>query len=204
MTGQSSLRIFTRTRTDACSRAVGPFEFHFESEQGAVLACPTSADLEELVHPIALRDFLVQHAGAVYEHARAHSTRPLGDEESLYIVSGCIRSDTWALAAFNSQAEPSNNVLRLEKNRAGNVPAYIWTQRGTAEARSGSTSVPESSERHRRKDQCLFLRGFKLRARSPSSSEQGSNPSADPVRFLLHKAVLQIPERHLVDVLPSM
>lgn len=36
-------------------------------------------------------------------------------------------------------------------------PIYAWTKRGTSEAKCG-----ESSQAKRVKDQCLFLRGFKL------------------------------------------
>ncbi|RXW13043.1 hypothetical protein EST38_g12811 [Candolleomyces aberdarensis] len=140
------------------------FEFHCTSEQGAVFASTSSADLEELVHPIALRDFLVQYAGIIYQHANA--VRRVADEDSLYIVSGCIKSDSWALAAYKEPAQAPHDVLKLVRkataNRVDQIPTYMWTLRGTAEARSDSTSTPVTSERHQKKDQCLFLRGFKL------------------------------------------
>jgi hypothetical protein len=129
-----------------------------------VLACTSSADLEELVHPIPLRDFLVQNAGIIYQHA--NSVRRVADEDSLYIISGCIKSDSWALAAYKNPAPATDDVLKLVRKTTENqilqTPQFFWTHRGTAEAHSGFTSIPPTSERHQRKDQCLFLRGFKM------------------------------------------
>jgi hypothetical protein len=156
--------IYTVLATDSPNERITSFEFHCTSEQGAVLACTSSADLEELVHPVALRDFLVQHAGIIYQHA--NDVRRVADEDSLYIVSGCIKSDSWALAAYRDPAQAPHDVLKLVRkvtgNRADQIPTYMWTHRGTAEARSDSTSTPMTLERYQRKDQCLFLRGFKL------------------------------------------
>ncbi|RXW12585.1 hypothetical protein EST38_g13269, partial [Candolleomyces aberdarensis] len=89
---------------------VALFEFPCTSEQGAVLACTTSADLEELDDPDSLRDFVIQHAGALYQQAT--SMKKLA-EDSLYIVTGCIKSASWGLAAYRDA--PADQVLRLEK-----------------------------------------------------------------------------------------
>ncbi|KAJ2926272.1 hypothetical protein H1R20_g10809, partial [Candolleomyces eurysporus] len=140
------------------------FEFQCDAEQGAVLACTTSADVEELDDPFALRNFLIQHAGVVYQHATSLAQRQLADEESLYIVSGCIKSDSWGIAAY--QRAKSGQKLTLESRRYvedGNKKGivYEWVDRGQAEARFGINSRMGAGQ-YEGKNQSLFLRGFKL------------------------------------------
>jgi hypothetical protein len=130
-----------------------------------VLACTTPADLEEVVNTEPLRDFLVDHAGVIYQHA--NSLWQLADEDCLYLVSGCIKSDSWALAAYKHLAPPPNDLLTLSRREMDvgdphQVPIYDWIKRGTAEARFGSNSAARESGAYKGKDQCLFLQGFKL------------------------------------------
>jgi hypothetical protein len=127
-----------------------------------VLACTTSADLEELDEIEPLRDFLIQHAGIVYQHA--NSIRRIADEDSLYVVSGCIKSDSWAIAAYKDPAEAPDDLLTLSRRKPNDkIPAvYDWIDRGTAEARFGSNAAARASGAYLGKDQCLFLQGFKL------------------------------------------
>jgi hypothetical protein len=114
-----------------------------------------------LVDYEVLRDFLIQHAGIVYQHAS--SVRRIADEDSLYIVSGCIKSDSWAIAAFKDPAKAPDDLLTLSRRKSKNqIPIYDWINRGTAEARFGSNSAARESGMCKGKDQCLFLQGFKL------------------------------------------
>jgi hypothetical protein len=147
--------------TDTSRSHIAGFEFRCQSKHGAVLACTTSADLEELDDTEPLRDFLIQHAGIVYQHA--NSIRRIADEDSLYIVSGCIKSDSWALAAYKDPAEAPDDLLTLSRRKSdGKDLVYDWIDRGTAEARFGSNSAARVSGACLGKDQCLFLQGFKL------------------------------------------
>jgi hypothetical protein len=125
--------------------------------------CTTSADLEQLADVAALRDCLVQHAGAVYQHANA--IRRVADDESLYVVSGCIKNDSWALAAYQEPTEPSGEILELARrnmssHEATRAPTYDWLS-WMGEARFGSNSE-KVGESYKGKDQSIFLRGFKL------------------------------------------
>jgi hypothetical protein len=129
-----------------------------------VLACTSSADLEELADPVALQEFIIQHAGLLYQHA--NSIQRLADKDSLYIITGCIKSDSWAIAAYNEMMEASPELLRLKRDVSSGsqlAPDYTWTHRGMAEARFGSNSMTtQSTQDGHGKDQALFLRGFKL------------------------------------------
>lgn len=78
--------------------------------------------------------------------------------ESLSIVTGCIKSESWALAAYRDAMMPPHNTLQLvpiSDYATGNDLVYVWTKRGTSETRAGDGTPGE-------KNQCLFVRGFRL------------------------------------------
>ncbi|KAJ3512786.1 hypothetical protein NMY22_g15232 [Coprinellus aureogranulatus] len=111
-------------------------EFHYQSHPGAVLALTSSADLVSSNDIHSLRTFIVEHAEAIYRHA--NSIRQIGDRESLYIISGCIKTDGWAIAAYRHEMQPPHNVLQLVRKPALHVEgvgrnsesAYQWTKQG--------------------------------------------------------------------------
>lgn len=101
----------------------------------------------------------MQHAELIYKHTSTR--RCIASHEALYILTGCTKSDSWALAVFDrTDAPPYNDdLMRLEDVTygGGSRPEYIWDETwSSSEARSGS------SERPGLKDQTLFVRGFTL------------------------------------------
>lgn len=141
---------------DHSSSHVSAFEFSCQSPQGAMLALTSSADLEETADVNALRQCIVRHARLFYKHA--NNIRGIGPEESLYIITGCIKSDSWAIAAYRRPMTHPHDTLRLvrifDNTSTTNCEAkYRWTSRGTSEARTWD----RGSKRH-----SLFLRGYKL------------------------------------------
>ncbi|RXW14218.1 hypothetical protein EST38_g11639 [Candolleomyces aberdarensis] len=174
--------------------AVTSGAFRCLSSQGAVLLLPTSsADLEELDNHMELRDFIINNPSSLYRYA--NSIRRLDDHESLYVITGCIKSDSWALAAFKDPVDPLNDVLNLVQtnhNSDNDIsdPTHVWTSRGTAETRTGSNPT-RGQDSYKGKNQCLFLRGYKLafsqafRSRmkdhppGPGGSEQGGDFNPD-------------------------
>ncbi|KAF6759379.1 hypothetical protein DFP72DRAFT_133984 [Ephemerocybe angulata] len=152
------------TEDASIGRTVDRFDFTCQDEQGAVLALTSRALLERLSDKAALADNICANAELLYTHA--DNRRRIGSEESLYIITGCIKSCSWGVAAFQDRMVPPNNTLRLVKRRpapgdereaTSPLDSYLWTHRGTSEARFGSTETPASQP-----DQCLFLQGFKL------------------------------------------
>jgi hypothetical protein len=137
-------------------------DFTCDTEQGALLACTRSADFEGLSDIVSLKEFLLQKAGAVYIHAS--NIRRLDKEESLYIITGCIKNDGWSLAAFRD-ARPGD-LLKLARrhNQRDHGTAegriYDWEVRGPAQARLWP-NTPDEVGSHG-KNQSLFLQGFKL------------------------------------------
>jgi hypothetical protein len=134
------------------------YEFVCDSSSGAILATPTSADKDEAEDTIEMERFVRTHAEAIYRHANA--IRLIGEASSLYVVTDCIKSDTWAMAAYKGEMNSNRNTLELvavsQSSDGGSdcVPTYKWTKRGSAHARWGGSSGV--------KDQTLFLRGLKM------------------------------------------
>ncbi|KAF5339135.1 hypothetical protein D9611_011135 [Ephemerocybe angulata] len=155
--GPSASTIF-RTGTDHIER----FEFGCESQtQGAILALTSPAKRERLFDHTALRQHIVDHAETIYRHA--NSLRRIGEDEALYIITGSIKGNSWGLAAFSNPMFPPNDTTKLEHLSRGLASQsgdesmfYAWTQKGTSDARVGSSANGAVW------DQSLFLEGFKL------------------------------------------
>jgi hypothetical protein len=128
--------------------------------RGAVCVSTSPADLVELEDRVPLGEFVVKHARLIYQYA--NTIQELDEDESLYIITGCIKSDSWAVAAFNGPSCPPHDVLRLvELGGSGPSPAFGWTSRGTASARCGSNPT-RNTQNYKGKNQTLFIRAFKL------------------------------------------
>ncbi|TEB28954.1 hypothetical protein FA13DRAFT_683029 [Coprinellus micaceus] len=159
---------------DHLLRVTSSFEFTCRSSRGAVYVATSSAKLVELVDHTKLRDYIIQHAELIYAHA--NKIRRISDDVPLYIVTGCIKSDSWALAAFKTTELSHNDIMYLKNVtlQGDNTPKYDWVASPTSgQAKFGSSDEPGL------KNQTPFLRGFKLdfspafRSRRKSSSSSG-------------------------------
>jgi hypothetical protein len=128
------------------------------STEGAALVLTSPAISEDLDDPFAFQNFIVENAETLFRYA--NSIRTLGPDESLYFITGCDKSESWAIAAYTDAMAPPNDVLRLQWGKT----QYLWTCRGKAEARTGpSIATSENNDEGRgAHDQCLFLRGYCL------------------------------------------
>ncbi|RXW14346.1 hypothetical protein EST38_g11504 [Candolleomyces aberdarensis] len=153
--------ISSKTLRSKNGKSILELNFTCNAEQGALLACTRSADLEQLSSTVALEKFLIENAGVVYRHAS--NIQPIGKEESLYIITGCIKSDGWSLAAFCGAK--SDELLKLSKRHAEDDSTdagkiYDWIDLGPAEARLWPSTAKQAGIH--KKNQSLFLQGFKL------------------------------------------
>ncbi|TEB30413.1 hypothetical protein FA13DRAFT_1733724, partial [Coprinellus micaceus] len=193
--GESVVRgVWSETVYEPDNQNIARFEFHHldPHKQGAVLAMTSAGKLEELDESdrIDLREFISRHAGLIY--AYANGIRPIDNHEALYIISGCIKSETWGLAAFTDPVMHPLHVPRLMRMPNANdsdpqqstQPTFVWRSLGTFDAYVGRSCVDGS------RDQTLFLRGFKLdfsetfraqekRKGPPFSKGHGSGGSKD-------------------------
>lgn len=152
------------------------YEFHrnCEAPPGAILALTSSADKEAAEDIGAMEEYIVEHAEAIYRHA--NNLRALGEKESLYIITGCIKSASWAMAAYDANMDPKHSTLRLipvPEAMEGDPPKYEWRSQGSSWARVGR------SDNKRVNDQSLFLQGFKLASSSQFRSRVKANISRD-------------------------
>ncbi|TEB25863.1 hypothetical protein FA13DRAFT_1777263 [Coprinellus micaceus] len=141
--------------SDPGAREAHSFEFQCFASTGAVLAATSSAELEELVDDTDLREWLIHNYEFLYECA---SQRRRGIE-TLYLITASIKSDTWALGAFQEINPGGNNEMRLTAvpSRQGELQRYEWSCTAAARARVGSSGQAGL------KNQTLFVRGFKIR-----------------------------------------
>ncbi|TEB18513.1 hypothetical protein FA13DRAFT_592345 [Coprinellus micaceus] len=142
-----------KRRSHAGKSMVSSCDFTCDSQRGAVYVATSPAKLDELVNPARLRKY-IQNAKAVYP--RADSIREIADDNPLSIVTGCIKSDSYAIAAFR---ETNNDPMSLENFTCGGdvTPTFDWTSL----PRSGEGKFGSSGERGL-KNETFFLRGFKL------------------------------------------
>jgi hypothetical protein len=160
-------------------RALASGAFQCFSPEGAILALTSSADLHELKVRIELQDFIINNAPLLYQYA--NSIRRFENDESLYFITGCLKSDSWALAAFNERVDHPNNVLRLIQTGGSSetsAPNYAWTSRAMAEAWTGSNPT-RGKDTYTGKNQSLFLRGYKMTF-SPEFRSRMSGHSPGP------------------------
>ncbi|KAF6741629.1 hypothetical protein DFP72DRAFT_942477 [Ephemerocybe angulata] len=151
------------------------FEILCTSQRGAALLLTSAADQDDLDDCQRLRKHILGHPELIYRHANA--IRCIGEEESLYIITGSVKSDSCALAAFGEPAAPDEPaVILANSTRPGQrISSWAWTNQGTA-----NTQLSECSGLDGEKDQTLFLRGFKLDFSSSfrSNLEHSAGPAS--------------------------
>lgn len=146
-----------------------PTEFYFLSsleficnkEEGSVIALPEGASREDLKNEKSLEDFIKQSAESWYRYADGVGDR-LIDRDSLYLVTGCMKTTSWGIATYSSAVPSPHNVIVFSKSLADSCEPYLWTKQGGTTARTGpyldedlDNSIPSSN-------QCLFIRGYKI------------------------------------------
>jgi hypothetical protein len=131
-------------------------------QQGAVLALTSPGKLEELddSNGMDLREFISRYAGLLFKYANA--IRSINEGEALYIITGCIKSGNWALAAFRHPVIHPHHIPSLVRLPSGirgdgsQNTAYAWRSPGTFDSYVGKSKVDGAQ------DQTLFLQGYKL------------------------------------------
>ena len=128
-----------------CNRTISRFQFHHlePHQQGAILAHTSPGKLEELPKSgrMDLHEFISRYAGLLYRYA--DGVRSIRREEGLYIVTGCIKSESWAIAAFRQSVPGLDHVpklVRLPGATAHDNPlasTYAWRSPGTFDGRTG-------------------------------------------------------------------
>ncbi|GJE84390.1 hypothetical protein PsYK624_004660 [Phanerochaete sordida] len=136
------------------------YAFQCERDQGAVVV-PGSAPTEERVVQCAeFPNYMSKHYKAWHSFARGKNYSL--EIEDLVFVYGWVKTDTWAIATVES----SNGARMLSLSAQGNsfVDASFSLQ-----SAEGTTTMPQCRTSAKRsegdctKDQCLFLRCYKMK-----------------------------------------
>ncbi|KAJ3501320.1 hypothetical protein NMY22_g18969 [Coprinellus aureogranulatus] len=166
-------------------RSNSSFEFRCwpDAQQGAIFVATTPAEREELLNYTGLREYILRHPLHIYLHA--HNIRRVADDEPLYIITGCIKSDSWALAGFKGAMPTHYDTMCLTDRTHPNnpLPKYAWTKRAAAEARFGTSGSAGL------KNQTLFLKGFKLDFSQPLRDRVKRMPPPPPPPHAPHAKV---------------
>ncbi|KAI0029230.1 hypothetical protein K488DRAFT_33806, partial [Vararia minispora EC-137] len=134
------------------------------TKQGAVLSLPFDARREDTFRKRDFRDYLVAHCERWLQFAQGHGL-DVERMEELILVTGCDRTQPWALAAFTStsvSAGISFDLSVLSSTVA--TPSLKWTvlQR---EGHSIPYNYGPRPEQDPRPNQCIFIRGYRAKKR---------------------------------------
>ncbi|KAH6903498.1 hypothetical protein BKA70DRAFT_598917 [Coprinopsis sp. MPI-PUGE-AT-0042] len=143
-------------------------QYRCDEPQGAILAVTSPAELhtlndENIRH---LRLWLCDHGLELVQSLNLGRT-----ENPLYVVTAKVTSSSWAIATYAEPMPESDNVLVLT-HTPGKIPPYYWSEPGTAQTRSMSSSAV-NEQGQRASDQCLFLRGYMI---TPESKDASGEP----------------------------
>jgi len=131
------------------------FDFSCTCEKGAILVLPDGAFREDLRRLEKFRHAAEHNAMAWYGHARNCGLNP----ESLYLVTGCVKTSSWGVASISNASEERSACLKFTAASVAQASAsysYSWETYSPADVRNGPKPASEV------KNQCVFLRGFKI------------------------------------------
>ncbi|KAK0484733.1 hypothetical protein IW261DRAFT_853820 [Armillaria novae-zelandiae] len=146
--------------------AEASFEFTTSKESAAVLCLPNSATKHEILNKAVIKAYATANGAAWYNYV--NSPEYLGREApngSLYVVTGCDKTDSWGTAAVSKPSRSRSVQLRFMAAgvAGGDIGAsHMWSSGFSADTRVyplPSTSYPYPVDRE---NQCIFARGFTL------------------------------------------
>ncbi|KAK2464734.1 hypothetical protein APHAL10511_003152, partial [Amanita phalloides] len=141
--------------------------FRCTASEGAVLVLPDGAVLVAAEDKDLFREFASRHAKSLYCYMNQQRRRraPNG---SLYIITGCIKSESWGIATFDRQSQPDDHLKFVSVDVPMGHPGcmsvsgrkYYWKQKGLSLARVGPNDIVADGVEML--NQCTFLRGYKV------------------------------------------
>ncbi|KAJ7107136.1 hypothetical protein C8R44DRAFT_324625 [Mycena epipterygia] len=136
------------------------FRFNCVGPSGAVLALPHGSHFEKLKNLDSLRRYAAEHADNWYRYINGVRGREL-ENGSLYLITGCEKSQSWGIASFQHVADEFSLAFELTTDGDDAAPLlqHCW-QRGTPAFTKNSGPMP--SNRIRPRNQTTFIQGFKI------------------------------------------
>ncbi|KAJ7107097.1 hypothetical protein C8R44DRAFT_744959 [Mycena epipterygia] len=136
------------------------FRFNCVGPSGAVLALPHGSHFEKLKNLDSLRRYAAEHADNWYRYINGDRGREL-ENGSLYLITGCEKSQSWGIASFQHVADEFSLAFELTTDGDDAAPLlqHCW-QRGTPAFTKNSAPMPSNGIRPR--NQTTFIQGFKI------------------------------------------
>ncbi|KAK0194414.1 hypothetical protein F5146DRAFT_977798 [Armillaria mellea] len=150
----------------ALARAEASFEFTTAKESAAILCLPNSATKREILNKAAIKEYATTNGAAWYNYV--NGPQYLGREApngSLYVVTGCDKTDSWGTAAVSKPSHSRSVCLSFTAGgmAGGDIRAsHTWSAGFSADTRVyplPSTNYPYPVDRE---NQCIFARGFTI------------------------------------------
>jgi len=126
----------------------------FQSKEGAVLVLPKGASRYDLLPVETFRAHVRRYSPQWYRFARDR----LPSTGSLFIVTGCDKASSWAIATASTTSGALEISLKLAVVGIAEgtlAPRYQWQEFGTATVRTSEGNWSPGTE-----NQCIFIRGF--------------------------------------------
>ena len=131
------------------------FDFSCSCEKGAILILPDGASRKDLQTVNKFRRAIEHNAAAWCEFVRNGGRTP----ESLYLVTGCVKTSSWGVASIFNQSstrEASLKFIPASMGEGSGSLSYLWDTYSPLDTRRGPDPPSEAQ------NQCVFLRGFKI------------------------------------------
>ncbi|KAJ7469872.1 hypothetical protein B0H11DRAFT_1392313 [Mycena galericulata] len=142
-------------------------EISATAKETALLLLPDGASRCDLRPLQVFKDYALKHARNWYAfvNGRLGWMVEAGD---LYLITGVDKSSTWSVLAMENRSEDLHLSLKLKAAQlasAGGSCRWEW-ENNSSFANSGPRREPGFTEEQPKKDQTVFLRGFKVAVRS--------------------------------------
>ena len=140
------------------------YKFTSSSREAAFLALPDGASRHDLRNKVKFLQYAQANAMHWYQFANGRLGREAANG-SLYLVTGCDKSTTWAAGSHSSASESNDLSFKFTIAKVGELGAafnYSWDTDSSTTVRTG----PEiSNTQEEIQNQCNFIRGFRVSVR---------------------------------------
>lgn len=161
------IEIIPRSSPSTVAGTIG-FSITSSSSETALLAMPDGASSEDYYNKDAIQAFSAANAVSWYRFINGTLGRRASDD-SLYVVTGWDKSTAWGIATVEKHSSPRSLSLQFTaiKAQLGGSYSCSWSTMGNVVARNSvaAEDFAFGPDIKQPKNQCLFLRGFKIKIR---------------------------------------
>ncbi|KAJ7707393.1 hypothetical protein B0H17DRAFT_1000475, partial [Mycena rosella] len=133
--------------------------FNCEAPHGAVLVLPHGGHLEKLENLEHVRRYAAEHAESWYSYINGARGRGLPNG-SLYLVTGCEKSQSWGMASFNNVREEFQLTYKPTPGTDSSPYNYHW--RGIHARKNPTHHKTYDPQSGGRLNQTTFIHGLSI------------------------------------------